>query len=206
MDDGGRKFIHKQVGSQHSNERNVQEFSIFWNLLTFMSNNKKSQNFNNNYTFKIQFAVDIKIPYDIKHSACLCITRVFINRKRIFVWSKHQQTLMHFSDLDKDFAMILSTRTMVLLMKIVMLLMKMVMLLMKMVMLLVKMVGAGMLSLTRSANFHHKQRRWKPNSACPIYQQTVGGEVGREGGGGVFIIFRVLKNFSLDDMMMSPFS
>ena len=80
---------------------------------------------------------------------------------------------MHFSDLDKDFAMILSTRTMVLLMKIVMLLMKMVMLLMKMVMLLVKMVGAGMLSLTRSANFHHKQRRWKPNSACPIYQQTV---------------------------------
>ena len=106
---------------------------------------------------------------------------------------------MHFSDLDKDFAMILSTRSMVLLMKIVVLLMKMVMLLMKMmmllmkmvmllvkmVMLLVKMVGAGMLSLTRSANFHHKQRRWKPNSACPIYQQTVGGEVGREGGGSL---------------------
>ena len=26
--------------------------------------------------------------------------------------------------------------------------------------------------LTRSANFHHKQWRWKPNSARPIYQQA----------------------------------
>ena len=63
-----------------------------------------------------------------------------------------------------------------LLMKMAVLLMEMVMLLMKMVMLLIKMVEVGMLSLTRSANFHHKQGRWKPNSACPIYQQTVGRE------------------------------
>ena len=148
----------------------------------WMKINKKGWKWMKNLIFKnflkIQFALDIKIPDDIKHSACHYITRVFINRKRIFVWWKHQQKLIHFSDLYKDFAMILSMRTM-------MLLMKMVMLLVKMVMLLVKMVGAGMLSLTRSANFHHKQRRWKPNSACPIYQQTVGGEVGRGGGGSL---------------------